>query len=224
MTTRGEAISRIRNVIKAVKEDPFVTDRFLFSLIMKHAKFLIRRQANERKILRYQGIFQFLPCVEMVELDKVPECCIGIRTGCTIRRSKDPLPELLEGNFGPIIRTVSSLDLSTELTRTYPAQYANLTHLSTFKYNKTKYYWFLDGHIYIPDVEWEAFYIEALFNGDIAKYACDRESDGCTLAQDMPLNIPDYLFTEIEQLVLQELIPTSQLPSDGPDDAQNVLR
>jgi hypothetical protein len=27
MTTVGEAISRVRNVLKAVKEDPFLTDR-----------------------------------------------------------------------------------------------------------------------------------------------------------------------------------------------------
>ena len=50
MTTVGEATSRVRNILKAVKEDPFLTDRFLYSLIMKYAKTLIRRQENEGKI------------------------------------------------------------------------------------------------------------------------------------------------------------------------------
>ena len=224
MTTRGEAISRIRNVLKAVKEDPFLTDRFIFSMIMKHAKYLIRRQASEGKIFGYQGIFQVLPCVELIELDKVPPCCTGIRTGCTIRRSKDKLPEIIEGSFGPIFRTVSSLDLSQELRQTLPISYTNLTKLSTFQYNTNKYYWFLDGYLYVPDVEWEGVYVEALFNDDIAKYRCDVEASDCTLAQDLPINVPEYLFAEIEQNVLQELIPTSQLPSDGADDSQNVLR
>jgi len=35
MAAIGESISRVRNVLKAVKEDPFLTDRFIYSLIMK---------------------------------------------------------------------------------------------------------------------------------------------------------------------------------------------
>lgn len=225
MTTRGEAISRLRNVLKAVKEDPFMTDRFLFSMIMKYAKLLIRRQDNEDKIIRYEGIYQYIPCVELIELDRIPACCTGIRTGCTIRRTKDPIPDVLEGSRGPILRSVASLDLSVDLQRISPAGYANLTKMSSFKYNKTKYYWLLDGYIYVPDVEWEGIYVEAIFNENLAKYVCDKDADLCTRAQDLPLNVPEYLMAEVEQMVLQELVPTTaQLPSDGADDAQNVLR
>ena len=225
MTTRGEAISRLRNVLKAVKEDPFMTDRFLFSMIMKYAKLLIRRQDNEAKIIGYEGIYQYIPCVELIELDKIPACCTGIRTGCTIRRTKDPIPEVLEGSRGPILRSVASLDLSVDLQRIAPSAYANLTKMSSFKHNRTKYYWLLDGYIYVPDVEWEGIYIEAIFNENLAKYSCDRDADLCTRAQDLPLNVPEYLMAEVEQMVLQELVPTTaQLPSDGADDSQNVLR
>jgi len=44
MTTVGEAISRVRNVLKAVKEDPFMTDRFIYSIILKHSKALLKRE------------------------------------------------------------------------------------------------------------------------------------------------------------------------------------
>ena len=224
MTTRAESISRIRNVLKAVKEDPFITDRFIFSMIMKYAKLLIRRQDNEGKMMQYQSIFQFIPCLELIELDKIPECCIGIKTGCTIRRTKDPLPEILQGTVGPIIRTVASLDLSKDLQYIYPGVYANLTKMSTHKYNKQLYYWYLDGHIYVPEVTWEGIYIEAIFNDDISSYVCTKDATDCIKAQDLPFNVPEYLFAEIEQMVLQELLTTGQLPSDGADDSQNVLR
>lgn len=224
MTTRGESISRVRNILKAVKEDAFMTDRFIFSMIMKYAKQLIRRQESEGKVFDYQSLFQFIPCVELIELDRIPECCTGIRTGCTIMRTKNPLPEILNGSRGPLIRTVASLDLSTDLQLTSPSVYANLTKLTSYKYNRTKYYWFLDNHIYVPEVEWEGIYLEAIFDDDIAAYVCGNDTGKCTPAQDIPLNIPEYLFAEIEQMVIQEMLTSGQVPSDGADDSQNVLR
>ena len=44
MTTIGEAISRVRNVLKEVKEDPFLTDRTIYFAIQKYAKTLIKRE------------------------------------------------------------------------------------------------------------------------------------------------------------------------------------
>ncbi len=44
MTTIGESISRVRNIIKAVTMDAFVTDRVIYSLIQKYAKMYIKRQ------------------------------------------------------------------------------------------------------------------------------------------------------------------------------------
>jgi hypothetical protein len=46
MTTIGEAISRVRGVLKIVKQESFTTDRFIYSIISKYAKTLIRRQDN----------------------------------------------------------------------------------------------------------------------------------------------------------------------------------
>ncbi len=224
-TSRAESISRIRNILKSVKEDPFITDRFIFSMIMKYAKLLIRRQANEGKIIGYNGLFQFIPCMELIELDVIPSCCIGIKTGCTIKRTKDKLPTLLEGSMGPIFRTIASLDLSTELRPTYPAVYSNLTKLTTFKYNKDKYYWYMDGYLYVPDVEWDAIYVEGIFDDNIAPYVCDsKPEDSCLPAQSLPLNIPEYLLAEVEQMALKEMLTSGQIPSDGPDDGQNILR
>ena len=54
MTTIGETISRVRNTIKGVREDAFLTDRYLYSVILKYAKLYIRRQDSENKIMRFQ--------------------------------------------------------------------------------------------------------------------------------------------------------------------------
>lgn len=223
-TTIGETTSRVRNLLKAVKEDPFLTDRFLYSLILKYGKMLLRRQENEGKIMRNDALFKAIPCVDLIEVDKVEACCIGIRTGCTFRRTKEKLPDFLEGTYGPIIRSVTSIDQSQRLQMTSPSTYANLTNSTYFKYNKKKYYWYLDGYIYIPNVEWDGIRIEALFDEDVEALNCSIDPEDCIQQQERTISIPDYLFAEIEQMVLQELIPSVQLPSDGADDNQNILR
>ena len=122
------------------------------------------------------------------------------------------------------IRSVTTLDYSKKATQTYPTVYTNMTKTSGFKYNKQKYYWFLDGHIYIPDVHWESIRIQAVFDEDISDDVCSTEPGDCTQEQDRELAIPEHLFTEIEQMVVQQLLTAGQIPSDGPDDSQNVMR
>jgi hypothetical protein len=222
MTTVGDSISRVRNILKAVKEDPFITDRFIFSMIMKYAKLFIKKQDDADKIKRFQSLFQVLPCVDLIEIDRVEACCAGIKSKCIIKRTKEKLPTLLEGTYGPLFRSVTSLDGSVELFKTYPATYTAMTGTTNFKYNKKKYFWYLSGYLYFPNIIWDGIRIEGLFEGDIAPYTCTQQN--CTPIQDQAMNIPEYLFAEIEQMVIKEILTSGQIPSDGPDDKQNILR
>lgn len=224
MTTIGESISRVRNILKAVKEDPFMTDRLIYSIIIKYAKVLIRRQDNENKVIQITSLFRDLTFVELIEVDKITASCAGIRSNCTIMRTKEKVPNMLEGSTGPIIRAVMSLDQSQVLTPTYPTMYTNITNSTNFKYNKTIYYWLSDGYIYIPNVAWEACRIQALFDDDITFYNCPDNGSPCDLAQNREIPIPEYLFAEIEQMALKEILTSGSIPTDGPDDSQNILR
>ena len=70
MSTIGESISRVRNVLKTVKEDPFMTDRFIYSLIMKYAKTFIKRESMSGEIYKYRNLFKEIPCLDLIEVDK----------------------------------------------------------------------------------------------------------------------------------------------------------
>jgi len=223
MQTIGESISRVRNVLKAVKEDPFITDRFIASVVMKYAKALIRRQDNENKIMKYDSLFEPLPCVDLIPVDKIEACCAGISTGCKIYRTKDRLPKILEGSSGPLFKDVSSLDGSIILIKTKPASYVAMANTTTFKYNKSKYYWHIDGYLYFPDIEWDAVRVEALWEGDVSFLKCDKDKQ-CLPMQQQPLRVPDYLMAETEQFAIKELLTMGQIPTDGSDNQQNVLR
>lgn len=220
MTTIGEAISRVRNALKAVKEDPFLTDRQIYFVLTKYSKTLLKREDNQFRLMKISSIFKVLPYVELIDVDKVEAGCIGVYSGCYFKRSKDKLPSILDGMFGPIIRTTSSIDGSIEMFRTDPGTWVSMTKTTTFKYNKRPYFWYLNGYIYVPNVDWDAIRIEAIFENDVP--TCD--SDECQLIQDQSLNVPEYLFSEVEQFALKELTMIAQIPVDGADDGQNILR
>jgi hypothetical protein len=220
MSTIGESISRVRNSLKAVKEDAFLTDRTIFFAITKYAQTLIKREDNQFKLMKMSSIFQVLPYIELIDVDKVEAGCIGVYSGCYFKRSKDKIPSILNGAFGPVIRTVSSIDSSIELYRTEPGLWLSMTKTTTFKYNKNLYFWYLDDYLYFPNLDWDAIRMEAIFDG----YVDSCSSDPCELKQDMPLNIPAYLFSEVEQYAVKELSMSLQIPPDTSLDGQNILR
>lgn len=226
MITKGEAISRVRNTLKAVKEDPFLTDRTIYYSIIKYAKTLIKREDNMNRLMNISSLFDTLPFVELIDVDKVEAGCTGIYSGCYFKRTKDKLPEFMTGMFGPIIRTVSSIDGSEKLYRTEAGLYTSMTKTTNFKYNKNIYFWYLNGYIYVANVDWDAIKIEGIFEGDTSEYKCPDPDDKtqCKVQQDQALSIPEYLFSEVEQYVIKELTMTIQIPTNGPDDSQNVLR
>jgi len=220
MTTIGQAISRVRNTLKAVKEDAFLTDRTIYSSLLKYAKTLAKREDNQYRLMKISSSFQVLPYMELIDVDKVEAGCVGVYSGCYFKRSKDKLPNILNGMFGPIIRTVSSIDSSIEMFRTDPGTWTSITRSTTYKYNNRKYFWYLNGYLYCPNIDWDAIRIEAIFDGQLD--TCD--TDPCAIRQDDPFVLPEYLFSEAEQYVIKELTMAMSIPTDGPDDSQNSLR
>ena len=223
MTTIGEAISRVRNALKAVKEDPFLTDRSIYFSIIKYGKTLLKREDNANKLMKISSLFTYLPFVELIDVDKVEAGCTGVYSECYFKRTKEKLPDVFTGAFGPIFRTVSSIDGTIKVFRTEPGTFVSMSKTTSFKYNTRKYFWFQNGYLYLPNVDWDAIKIEAVFEGSTGDFQCNPE-DQCVIKQDQPLSIPEYLFSEIEQYVLQEFTTAIKIPADGADDSQNVLR
>lgn len=223
MTTIGSIVSRIRGQVKAKTQDAFVTDRYIYSLIQKFTQLLIRRQDDANKLKKFNPIWKTLPFIELIEVDKVEAECTGIKSGCTIKRTKEKLPNMLEGYWGPLIRTVSSIDGSNELKATHPGTYTSLTKTTSFRYNNQKYFWYLNGYLYFPDLEWDAIKLEAVFDDDVSDWLCDS-TDRCTPRYEQQLYIPESLLAEIEQQVLMMLSNAAGIPSDDSDNKINIHR
>lgn len=223
METKGDTISRVRGLVKGEKVDAFLTDRFLYSLVLTCAKVFIKRMDDQNKLGRYNSLFQKLPGVLMEDISPIEAGCIDIDTCYTFKRTKDKLPAILEGSYGPIIRSVTSIDGSKDTIRTQAKLYTKMTHSSTFKYNKNIYYWILDERIIFPNAEWPVIDIDAMWEVDIEEYRCDA-SNCCVSRRDEKTNIPDSLFSDIEEMVRQKLLNLMQIPADNKADNQSNLR
>jgi hypothetical protein len=223
MTTIGEVISRVRNQMKATKQDAFITDRYLYSLLIKHAHWLMKREDSKNKLMRMASVMQTIDLLELIEIDKVDAHCSGIKSNCTIKRSCKKVPAFMQGYYGPLIRAVTSLDGSQILKPTNPTTYTALANSPNFRYNKTGYYWYINDYLYFPNIEWEAVRIEGIFEDDITSYNCDT-CDDCILRRDQNFNVPDYLHAEMESNVIKDLGITLQIPPDVDTNKQNILR
>ena len=220
--TIGDVVSRLRIQLKGVKQDAFMTDRMIYTFVLKNAKWLMKREDAKNKLMAFSSVIQTMDYVELVEVDKVEACCTGISSDCTIKRTKDKLPVFLQGYFGPLIRSITSLDASEDLQPILPKVYSSLSHSKNFRFNKTKYYWFVDDYLYFPNLQWDAIRIEGIFEDDISKYTC--EEDDCMIKQDQTFNVPDYLLGELETAVFKDFMGTYQIPSDDPNNKQNIAR
>lgn len=220
METIASTVSRLRQLVKANKMDAFITDRYLYSMAMKHAKMYIKQLDDQNKLARMSSMYELIPRIELIEVDKVEACCSDIKTGCTFMRSKDQLPALLEGSFGPLIGSVTSIDGSTRIHRTQPSLYLELSNSTFFKYNKTKYYWIVDNYLYAPNIDWEAVSMSVIPSDSISIYKCNE--DCCKPFQANKTHIPDFLLRTIENDVKNDLLTTIQIPQE--EDSNNMSK
>jgi len=223
MTTIGESISRVRGIMKAAQEDAFLPDRFVYSIITKYAKMVIKEQEDKRKLMSYDDLFEMIEFVELIEVNKIEAGCAPVKSTCTIHRTKDKLPKLFNGSNGPLIRKVYSIDGSQELEPTKVSQFISIANSPDYKYNTAKHYWFRNDYLYFPNTDIEGVMIDALWE-DLLDGYCTLDNKECTPMQERPFPLPDHLFARVEQMAEQEFGISVRVPDDGADDGQNILR
>jgi hypothetical protein len=223
MTTIGESISRVRGIIKGVQEDAFLPDRFIYSIISKYAKLVLKREDAEKKLMRRDELFEMLPFVELESVSKIEANCAPIEINCTIQRTAVKLPQLFNGITGPLIRKVYSIDGSAEFEKTTPSQFLAITQSTSYKYNTAKHYWFRNGYLYFPNWDGEGIMVDGLWDGILDGF-CRPDEDQCLSMQERLFPLPEDLFADVEKMAEAEFGISIQIPSDGADNGQNVLR
>jgi hypothetical protein len=202
-------ISRIKTPFKQVTTDSRLTDRFIYLLLRKHRGFLLKKENDW--LLTQQELYQSKTYTELIDVDSVEAC--GIQTDCTIKRTRERLENIVSNINGEIIQSVTSLDGSVKLTKIRQSAWIKKQNKTTSKYDKTLYYWILDGYAYFPNTEWDAVKIVAYFDEDINNL-CEDDDSKCKDIQDTLFRIPEKSISEMDQLIYMDLQPYIKLPTD----------
>jgi hypothetical protein len=224
--TIGSAVSQIRNIFKGNTQDSYLTDLEIYLMIKRHAAVLMKRLDEKGKLTKFSSVFETLDMVELCEVDRVEasECSWAPRSFQSMRKTKLPMPMFTEGVYGPMVRSVTSLDGSTVFKMIYNIDiYTLISRQPNFKYNKWKYCWYLNDHLYFVDIDAPAVRVEGIFEDDISAFKCCYD-DRCKRRQDQSLNIPDFMINDIFEGVKKDMQLQLQVPSDPNPDGISPLK
>lgn len=203
--TNREYIYQVKKILKETYGDSRVTNKFVYSLLTKHAKWLIRRESNALKLAKYQSLYQTYKCVEVIEAPLIDPCC-GISSLCKVWRTKEKLPELFEDTDGVLITNITSVDRSYAYDFMTPDSIQRkLNNPWVQKYNTARTYAFYEnGYLYFTErtvlVE-----VRGMFTKDISTLGKCGKEQPCIPFLDQPFYLPGYLEAEVISHVEKEL-------------------
>jgi len=211
--TIGDVVSRIRNIIKATDIDDFITDRFIWSLVTKHASSVITKNAQVLSLSDSQELYMEIPHVKLENAIKIEDCGIfkDLSDLCgelIVKKSTEKLPKVRTVN-GRLMMNVYSLDKSVKFQQTTFSKFSNVVKTRYYKlYHDVYYILSSDYYLYILNedidaVSVEASFIDAFDSYNLLQKSCD--DDQLITAQSLPSCIPQSQMSEIESMVLQDL-------------------
>lgn len=212
--TIRKAISDIRKGLRENDADSRLSNKYIYALIKKHAPTIIRQRSDSFRILKQQSFYQTLKCIIVEEAPTIDPCC-GIRSKCTVFRTRDKLPRMYEDSYGAIIKNVWAVDgaFGKELQPITPDGWSRKRDNPWAKNGATTdiYYFYSDGYLYFPMTNWRKVKIRAYFQEDINDLnLCDdcasTPTKECRKYMDNELFIPTDIWSYISQSVLEELL------------------
>lgn len=214
----GQLISQARNQMRIVNADSRVSKRFVWSLIDKHARWLIKRESSKLRIMKMDYLFQTLRCMDVIEVPSSDECC-GIPSKCKIWRTKDKIPRAYTDDDGIILKAVFSVDGSEEFTPIKIQEYMRKLENPHSKYDKSRYYFVYDGYLYFPKshiriVQIKGYFIDEVIN----ECRPEDEHKKCMSHEEKKLRVPEYLLGELMDHVMNDMINQKKVPTDDKID------
>lgn len=213
--TVRKAISETRKGLRENDADSRMSNKFIYAVIKKNAAVIIRQRSDQFRILKQQSFYQWLKCVTVEEAPAIDPCC-GVKSKCTVYRTRDRLPRMYEDSYGAIIKNVMTIDgpgHGTELQPCTPDAWDRKRKNPWGKDGASTdvYYFFDDGYLYFPMSTWRKIKIRAYFQEDITDLnACDdcsgTPSTECFRYMDRQFFLPPDLWKYVSEATIKELM------------------
>lgn len=224
--TLREVISQIKTTNKFINADSRITNKFIYSLLKKHRDYLVKQLDGRYQLMKLRYLFQTLDCVELIPTPTIHECC-GVKSPWTIYRTKEKLPDLVNASIGPVFGRVTNIDGTEEISEITPGEWNRKVIDTNFKYNNYKYYFYNEGYLYFPNLEWKKVLIEGYFDDDVDHHncLCGERKEHCVSMLDKQFRIPRHILAVCIENVNKELFSYYQrIPLEDEDINKNVNR
>lgn len=223
-STNRELISQVKNQFKSVNADSKLTNKFIYSIINKHAKWLVKRESDKLNIMGFNSLFQTYKCVEVIEAPAIDDCC-GIKSKCLVMRTKDKLPELFEDSSGVILKSIFTIDGSQEFMPIKVSDYTRKLQDYNSKYDKELYAFYNNGYLYFPKSKIKMVMVKGFFKEDIKKFnKCENYEETCSTRMQEESRIPPYLEAELMDFVLKDIMNFNRRVQQDADINKNENR
>ena len=227
--TNREAITTVIRLFKQINADSLMSYKFVYSLLMKHSKWLIYRDSEKLRLLRRHKIYQKVKCLKVIEAPSIDPCCGVKNANCTIYRTEVKIPELYEDSEGVIIHNITSIDGWTDIVLTTVSSIKRMLNNPWKGKSRNKYIYafYNDGYMYFPNNHLKMIEVEGLFTKKVdSKENCtpckDCDKTPCTKFLDLDFIIPDYLEAQMMDAVIKDLANTyTRMPEKGHEINKN---
>lgn len=218
MSTKRETIDTFRKMLQEAGADSTYPNRQLYHVLLSQSKWLIKREIHSGRIYSNNAFFQNLGCVPVIETSTVDPCC-PVKVNCKIYRTRDELPEMWIDNDGPVVKTVTSVDGTTEFFITSAQTWQNKRKDPYNQMSDTKYAFFANNYFWFPENNPHYVNINGFYTDDISeKSQCKDKPKDCKRFLDTEFQLPGWLHSEMFAKALQQLIPSKQMQEDAQID------
>lgn len=225
--TKREAISMFRTSLREANADSTFPNRFLYSKLVEHGRWLVPREYKSGKIASSKSLFQTIACMPTVRVSRIDEKCPIKIEGLDIYRTEYKLPDIWEWEKGPIIRRIMSIDSFTEFKLISASDWHDKDNNPYLKRSKEKYVFYENGYLWFPREHPKRVNIEAYFMDDVEDIEfcnCGKKPE-CKRYLDTPFRIPTWLQAElIDKATTQVMGKTLQIPPDTNINKDTIVK
>lgn len=213
--TYRNIVSRIQNIFKGLTKDTYIPRRLILSIYKSKAEHFLLQKLNEKKMFDNQDIFQWINCIRLEE-DSPVKCGIPVFSECrSLMKSVKKIPDIINTDYGYAIIMATNIDHSKTYdlkSIRYINEIKNSPHYSLVK---GKYFYIVDGYIYIPDSEVEVINLLAL-SLDEKKDECSEcsENSECSNYWETKINLPKKFVDLAVSQTIQEVAMRLHIPKD----------
>ena len=195
-------ISTIRNSLKEQNVDSVLTNRDIWNIVWLYAVTYIQREVDQKRSTFNLNIFKVVDVKFKEDFIVDPNV---VSTDCTIYKSANKIPKIVESRFGYITKYITTLDRSRNYTVVNPQDFPSKVKLTK---GKGKFVYFEDGYLFSNDKY--PLKISALFSD--LKHLLKKE--GSCKVMDLEAPIPEHTLSDLLRIVPTQLGLFEQKPMD----------